>query len=191
MADNKSNVGTYFMIILVILIVDIIGGFVLGKFLIKFAYNVEDPTSTAQSGETLKPETIPASDLYMEESEENVEKEIEEKLELNNEEPGEIIQLDDIILNPAQSQGEFFTCKVYVEFAPKAGKAMEEFEKRLPRIQWAIFSYLSEKTVEELSNEENWDAFRTDMLKFVHRALPSEMEDKVTNLYVTQRLIQY
>ncbi len=155
----KSNMG-FIAIILIILAVDVVGGYIIGKkFLIPMSYE--------QSG------TVSGNAPASEEGAEGATA------------PGFSRDLDPINMNPANSAGEIFSCQITLE--AQTQEVITELEQRDQQIKDIILTYLSKKTIAELSDVSQRDEYRKDIIENINSVL---MAGEVTNMYVTQWIIQ-
>jgi len=163
MAESKKNLITYGVIILVILIVDIIGGYFIGKKLLNYAYNTEG-------------------------LQESIEGESSEDKESNGEsgQLGTMINLEAINLNPANSMGEIFSCEIVLEI--KDEMVAIEVNNRNAQVMDKLSSYLSMKTVEELGDAKQWEIYRKEMVDIINSVLT---DGEISSLYIKQKIIQF
>jgi len=163
MAEGKKNLITYGVIILVILIIDIIGGYFVGKKLLTYVYNTEglhesiegesseDKKGTGESGQL-----------------------------------GTMINLEAINLNPANSTGEIFSCEIVLEVMDELIAA--ELTSRNAQVLDKLSGYLSMKTVEELGDAKRWEIYRKEMTDIINSVLTN---GDISNLYIKQKIIQF
>ena len=157
---GKSSMN-FLVIILVILIIDVVGGYFIGKkLLVPMAYeSKESVMETSSSGS--------------------------EGSESSSEEPGFPLQLEPINLNPKDSSGEVFSCTLTLSASEET--VIEELKSRDPQIIDLILNYLSSKTIPELSDVEKREEYRKEIIQKINSIL---LEGNVTNLYITQWIIQ-
>ncbi|MFC1692529.1 flagellar basal body-associated protein FliL [Candidatus Latescibacterota bacterium] len=163
MADGKKgSVGNVILIILVILGVDIIGGYIIAKkLIIPYVYN---------TGESL-------------EGTENSEIEIEiGKSEMH----GFVKDLGSFNFNPANSSGEILSCQLIL--ATDAQGAIDELTTREPQIRDIILTYLSLKSIQELNDVTNREGFKRDLIDRVNSVLTS---GKISDLYITDWILTF
>ncbi len=151
------------VIILIVLIVDIIGGYIIGvKVIIPIFYKTE--------------ELVEYNELSREEEEGGEAPRVQ----------GIEKALDAINLNPADSIGEIFACDIVL--AAEEQIVIDEITIRNYEIMDKLATYLSFKTVEELNNPNNWEKYKEDMFGIVNDSLAS---GKILYLYVPSKIIQY
>lgn len=163
MAEGKKKLITYGGIILVILIIDIVGGYFVGKKLLTYVYNTD-------------------------ELQENIEDESSEEQEDNGEsgQLGTMINLEAINLNPANSMGEIFSCEIVLEVMDEL--LATELNNRNAQIMDRLSGYLSMKTVEELGDAKRWEIYRKEMVDIINSVLTN---GDISNLYIKQKIIQF
>ena len=163
MAGDKNVIFKYIIAILVILAINIYLGSVIAKKILDVTYNTEDlDTMSGDSGES----------------------------DEDSGEPGVLgvpLELDAINLNPYNSSGEIFSGIIVLEASVEDGTA--EFTDRMNQIMDTLSSYLAMKTVQELSDQKQWDTYRKEMMEILNNDVMQKT--KVINLYVKQKLIQY
>ena len=156
----KSNMG-FMAIILIILVVDGIGGYLIAtKLLVPAAY--EQPVEPV-AGENAGADESPEGAVEF----------------------GFSRDLDAINLNPANSAGEVFSCQLTLE--SQTQEVIAELERRDQQIKDIILTYLSAKTIPELSDVTLRDEYRKDIIEKINAVL---LDGRVTNLYITQWIIQ-
>ena len=149
--------------ILIVLIVDIIGGYIIGtKVIIPIFYKTE--------------ELVEYNELSQEEEEGGKAPRVQ----------GIEKALDAINLNPANSIGEIFACDIVL--AAEEQIVIDEITIRNYEIMDKLATYLSFKTVEELNNPNNWEKYKEDMFGIVNDSLES---GKISYLYVPSKIIQF
>ena len=163
MAEGKKKLITYGGIILVILIIDIVGGYFVGKKLLTYVYNTEG-------------------------LQESIEGESSEENEGDGEtaELGTMINLEAINLNPANSMGEIFSCEIVLEVMDEL--IATELNNRNAQVMDRLSSYLSMKTVEELGDAKRWEIYRKEMVDIINSVLTN---GDISNLYIKQKIIQF
>lgn len=164
MADsNKNSIVKYGVIILVIVLLNVIGGFFVAKKLLDYAYNtngaVVEETASA-NGEKPKAE--------------------------KNAAPGIMLELEPINLNPSQSNGEIFSCDIVLEAASQ--EIIDELTTRNAQIMDLLSNYLSHKTVSELSEETKWEQYKQEMVDIINSVMTN---GDISRIYVPQKIIQF
>ena len=168
MSDSKGSVVRTLVIILVVIIVDVVGGYFIGtKIIIPMLY---------------KNEEVAGAPVKKEEAEKEKEK------KNGNAVPVAPIQksLEPINLNPAKSGGEIFSCQIVLEAAEQP--VVDEVTLKEIAIRDKISTYLSFKTVADLNDPSNWETFRKEMTDIVNSCLTS---GKITSLLIPQKIIQF
>ena len=161
-AGGKNTLLTYIIVILVILAVNLFGGYFIAQRILNYTYRTDDlNTLTEKKSENV--ETNQVSGL-----------------------PGTPVPLDPINLNPANSNGEIFSCDLILE--AKDPLVVKELGDRNVQIVDKIANYLSLKTVQELSDAKMWDQYRKEMIDLINSVLTT---GKISNLYIKQKIIQY
>lgn len=158
----KSNMNLI-IIVLVILIIDVVGGYIIGKkVLVPYSYDREMTTGSGEGPDFDKKEG-----------------------EKSTEAPGLVHQLEPINLNPANSAGEVFS--VTMSLVTHDEPLLAELTTRDPQIIDIILTYLSAKTIAELNDVAQRDTYRKEMIEKINSVLTS---GTVTDIYVTQWIIQ-
>ena len=148
--------------ILIVLIVDIIGGYIIGaKVIIPIFYKTEELVEYNELSQEEEGGKAPRV--------QGIEK-----------------ALDAINLNPANSVGEIFACDIVL--AAEEQIVIDEVTIRNYEIMDKLATYLSFKTVEELNNPNNWEKYKEDMFGIVNDSLAS---GKISYLYVPSKIIQF
>ena len=160
---KKKSFLTYGIIILVILLVDLIGGYFIGKKVLNYVYNTEGMVENVEGQES--------------ETEKNKE---------DTGTPGTMIPLEAINLNPANSNGEIFSCDIVLEAKDPA--VVAELTSRNAQIMDKISTYLSLKTVQELNDAKSWDNYRKEMTDLINSMLS---DGNISNIYIKQKIIQF
>ena len=161
-AGGKNTLLTYIIVILVILAINLFGGYFIAQRILNYTYRTDDlNTLTEKKSENI--ETNQVSIL-----------------------PGTPVPLDPINLNPANSNGEIFSCDLVLE--AKDPLVVKELSDRNVQIVDKIANYLSLKTVQELSDAKMWDQYRNEMIDLINSVLTT---GKISNLYIKQKIIQY
>ena len=161
----KNTLLIYIIVILVILAVNLIGGYVISQKILNYTYSSDNLDTLTES------------------------KSEEEKGAVQDTgPPGTSVPLDPVNLNPAGSSGEIFSCKIVLEV--KDQLVIDELKSQLRKdqIMDRISSYLSLKTVQELGDAEMWDKYRKEMTDLVNSVLT---DGKINNLYITEKIIQF
>ena len=162
--DKKSLI-RLLSIIAVILIVDIVGGYILGKkVIIPMVYKNDEMLESLETREENTPQRGTSA------------------------ERGDMIELDTINLNPAESTGEILSCQIVLEIGLEDVVVSGEIEDRKSEILDNLSTYLSFKTVEELNNPNNWERYKRDMFDIVNSIL---QDGKIQNIYVPSKIIQF
>ncbi|MBN1290279.1 MAG: flagellar basal body-associated FliL family protein [Candidatus Latescibacteria bacterium] len=164
MADGKNkSIIMYGVIILVILIVDIVGGYFIGKKVLNYVYNTEGLQENVNGEDT-------------------EDKQVKDDTGV----PGTMITLEPINLNPANSNGEIFSCDIVLE--AKDAVVITELGTRNAQIMDKISTYLSLKTVQELNDAKLWDGYRKEMTDLINSLLSG---GEISNIYIKQKIIQF
>ncbi len=151
-------------IIAVILIVDIIGGYILGKkVIVPMVYKNDEMLESFETREEASQRGISSI-------------------------PGTKHPLDTINLNPAKSVGEILSIEIVLEYDPENISVGEELTARNTEIMDNLSTYLSFKTVDELNNPNNWDRYKRDMFDIVNGIL---QKGKIQNIYIPSKIIQF
>ena len=164
MADlNKNSIIKYGAIILVIVMLNVIGGFFVAKKLLDYAYNTDGVTAE---------ETASAS---------------EEKSKTGKDAlPGIMYELEPINLNPSQSNGEIFSCDIVLEASNQ--EIINELTTRNAQIMDLLSDYLSHKTVSDLSQETKWGDYKKEMTDIINTVMQN---GDISGIYVPQKIIQF
>ena len=162
-ASTKNALLIYIIIILVILAVNLIGGYMISKRILNYTYSTDSLDTMTESKSEEKSPTQAAGP------------------------PGEPVQLDPVNLNPAGSSGEIFSCEIILE-----ANTVVAAELKLPtknaQIMDKLVGYLSLKTVQELGDAKMWDQYRKEMTDLINSVLTT---GKISNLYIKQKIIQF
>ena len=162
---NKNSLIRLLVIVLIIVAVDIIGGFLVGKkVIIPIIYKNDELTENIESPD------------------------MDRGMRRGSKEPGTKIPLDSINLNPAGSSGEIFSCDIVLEVETGKQEIIDEINNRDSEIMDRLSTYLSFKTVEELNDPNNWERNKQDMYNIVNSLLTS---GRITSLYVPGKIIQF
>ncbi len=97
-----------------------------------------------------------------------------------------IFNLDDIIVNPAETNGKTLVlASLGFDLAtPEAKKTMEE---KVIIVKDAVITLLSSKTVPQLSNTAYRDSLKAEMISDLSRKMPGV---KINNIYFSKFIIQ-
>lgn len=98
----------------------------------------------------------------------------------------EIINIDDIIVNPAGTGGTRFLA-ASIGFEVKSKDAIAQFESRMPMIRDALLSILGSKTIEQLSDPKEKEITRYQIKKRVEQLLKT---DDLKAVYFTDFVLQ-
>ena len=100
-----------------------------------------------------------------------------------------VYKLDNIIVNPADSQGQrFLMCSVAIESDdPKALDTLREHEVEL---RDKIVTMFSQRSLERLAAPGARDSLRADLLKLVRPVLGPDAEDTELHIYLPQFVVQ-
>lgn len=158
MASKNVNL---IIIVLVIVVIDVIGGYFIGKKVLVPATYDRDMSEESTDG----PEF--------------------EEGEGASEEPGTIHPLEPINLNPAISMGEVFSCSL--SLVTQDPELVIELDMRNDQIVDIILNYLAAKTVVELNDVTMRDEYRTDITEKINAILTT---GRITNLFITQWILQ-
>lgn len=160
-ADKKSMMN-FMLIIVALLLIDFIGGYVIvKKFVIPKSYEV--PTLQNGNADTNRSEDGSAEATS----------------------PGLPFELEPINLNPANSDGDIFSCQFTLEADEPA--VIEELNQRIPQIKDIILNYLAVKTIPELSDVAQREEYRKELIQRINAVL---MSGKIKNMYITQWILQ-
>jgi len=163
-AGAKNTLLIYIIIILVILAVNLIGGYFISQKIMNYTYSTDSLDTMTESKS--EEEKGPTQDTGP---------------------PGEPVQLDPVNLNPAGSSGEIFSCDIILE-----ANIVVAAELKLPaknaQIMDKLSGYLSLKTVQELGDAKLWDQYRKEMTDLINSVLTT---GKINNLYIKQKIIQF
>jgi len=164
MADLKNNsILKYGVIILVIVMLNVVGGFFVAKKLLDYAYHTD--------GVAVE-ETASAS---------------EEKPKAGNDTlPGIMYELEPINLNPSQSNGEIFSCDIVLEASSQ--EIINELTTRNAQIMDLLSDYLSHKTVSDLSQETKWGEYKKEMTEIINAVMKN---GDISGMYIPQKIIQF
>ena len=164
MAGDKNTILKYLIAFFAVLAINIALGLVIVDKILNYTYSTED------------------LDTLSSEVDEN-----DDGVDGNSESFGKSVGPLDINLNPRNSSGEIFSCSISFEL-PEDDET-EEYTKKTNHIMDKLSSYLSMKTVEELSDQKQWDTYRKDMINIINKEILNKT--KVINLFVTSKIISY
>jgi flagellar protein FliL len=150
-------------VILLILLVDVVAGYLIGTKLLIPRFSSGDPQLT-QLKEAGTAAQAPLGDATL---------------------PAFTHPLEAINLNPANSSGEIFSCEMTL--AVDNQLAVDELTARGAQVKDIVLTYLSAKTVTELNDVTLRTQFRTDMITKINSVLT---KGRVTDLYITQWILQ-
>lgn len=161
----KNTLLIYIIVILVILAVNLIGGYVISQKILNYTYSTDSLDTMSESKDEEEKGTVQDTGP-----------------------PGTSVALDPINLNPAGSSGEIFSCQIVLEV--KDPLVIEELKLQLRKdqIMDKISGYLSLKTVQELADAKLWDQYRKEMTDLINSLLTS---GKINNLYIKEKIIQF
>lgn len=107
--------------------------------------------------------------------------EVEEPIEY-----GEFLELDNLIVNPARSDGKrFLMIKIGLESSEP--KTLDEIITKRVVIHDTVLNLLSAKPVEELASIERRESIKEELREALNEII---MEGEVTRLYFTQYVLQ-
>lgn len=160
MADGQKSALMKILIIAgVVLVVDVMAGFLIMKFVLPTFYKTEENSA---KGEKKKKE-----------GKEDKAPALERVLESMN-------------LNPAGSSGEILSTEIVLETHNPA--VIEELTACDSRVRDILLTYLSFKTVGELSDISKRDIYKKEMIGKINGILKS---GKITGLYTKSWIIQF
>ena len=149
------------IIILVILAVDIVGGLFIGmKVIIPMLY----PTEETETSSEETAEVAGAGALQ----------------------PGIILALDPININPRNSSGDILSIEIVLEATDQ--KVIDELITRNYEIRDKLSSYLAFKTASELNDQANWEQYKKDMVELINGSLTT---GQIMGLYIPSKIIQF
>lgn len=99
---------------------------------------------------------------------------------------GEFTELDNLIVNPAGSDGKRFLM-VKIGLESEESQTLEEIAQKKIVINDTVLNILSSETAEELASIENRDAIKEALRNALNEILT---EGKITRLYFTQYVLQ-
>jgi flagellar FliL protein len=111
----------------------------------------------------------------------------QEVVEPKFEDVGPIVQLEELVVNPAGSLGRrFLVVKVALELSDAA--AQEEISRQMPVINDGLIRLLSSKSVEYLSNITSRDSLREEMRLAINESLRGD--NGVSKVFFTGFVLQ-
>ncbi len=161
-AGGKNTFLAYIIVILVILAVNLFGGYFIAQRILNYTYRTDELNTMTEKNS------------------DGVESNQDSEL------PGILSPLDPINLNPSNSNGEIFSCDLVLE--TKDPLVIAKLNELKVQIMDKIANYLSLKNVQELSDAKMWDQYRIEMIDLVNSVLKP---NKISNLYIRQKIIQY
>jgi flagellar basal body-associated protein FliL len=141
---KKSILVKIAVIVAIVLVADVVGGYFIVKFAIPALYKT--PEGAVVKEKSKKKGTKPES-------------------------PGEQRVLEPINLNPANSAGEVLATEIVIEAEEKA--VIEEVTLRDAQVRDIIHSYFASKTVPELGDITRRGQFKKDLMNNVNAVLKS------------------
>lgn len=97
-----------------------------------------------------------------------------------------IFNLEDIIVNPAETNGKTLLL-ASLGFDLKTPEAKKTMEEKVIIVKDAVITLLSSKTVPQLSNTAYRDSIKSEMISDLTKKLP---EVKINNIYFSKFIIQ-
>lgn len=97
-----------------------------------------------------------------------------------------IFNIDDIIVNPAQTNGKTLVL-TSLGFDLKTPEAKKTMEEKVIIVKDAVITLLSSKTVSQLSNSAFRDSLKTEMISELTKKLPGV---GINNVYFSKFIIQ-
>ena len=110
----------------------------------------------------------------------------EEKPQAQPEEPGEIVKIEDLIVNPAGTGGRRFL-KVAAAIEVHDPKTAREAELRSAQLRDLLLRDLAARTLDELTDPVAKEEMRVTIIDELNEILG---QGKVTNLYFTEYVVQ-
>lgn len=99
---------------------------------------------------------------------------------------GFIFKVEDVIVNPAESQGAQFVL-VNIAFEVKEEGDMESLKTREAKIRDSLINIISGKTIDQLDGPDDKEALRLEIKEQVAKMLP---KDHLYNIYFVNYIIQ-
>lgn len=97
-----------------------------------------------------------------------------------------IFNLDDIIVNPAETNGKTLVL-ASLGFDLSTAEAKKTMEEKVIIVKDAVITLLSSKTVPQLSNTAYRDSLKTEMISDLSKKMPGV---KINNIYFSKFIIQ-
>ena len=117
---------------------------------------------------------------------EKVEYEIAKKERDNKGEFGEVLLIEDIIVNPKGTDGRRFV-NISVGFECESGDIISELEKRQILVRDYLISLISDLTISQIDSRAGKDSLRNKIKERVNELLP---EEGVVNVYFDNFIMQ-
>lgn len=143
--EKKSALKKILMIAGIVLLADVVGGFLILKYAVPMFYKTE--TAGGQTEKT------------------------EKKKDAKDLEPTKVAPLEAIALNPLNSNGELLSTEIVLESREDA--VVEELKMKDAQIRDVIISYLSSKTVGDLNDITKREQLKKDMILKINAVLRS------------------
>ncbi len=100
-----------------------------------------------------------------------------------------VYKLDNIIVNPAGSQGQrFLMCSVAIE--SEDSKALDTLREHEIELRDRVVTLLSQQTLDRLTDQAARDSIRTSLLHVITPVLGDEAEDADLKVYLPQFVVQ-
>lgn len=140
----------------------------------------------SKSSDSEEPKTEEVTEENSEGSEESKEGEKKEGKEGENAGSALIFALDDMIVNPANTNGKMLLL-ASLGLAVESEESKKSLEEKQVIVKDAVISVLSSKNVGQLSSSTYRDTLKTEILKNLSTQLPGS---KVNNIYFSKFIIQ-
>ena len=140
----------------------------------------------SKSSDSEEPKTEEVTEEKSEGSEESKEGEKKEGKEGENVGSALIFALDDMIVNPANTNGKMLLL-ASLGLAVESEESKKSLEEKQVIVKDAVISVLSSKNVGQLSSSTYRDTLKTEILKNLSTQLPGS---KVNNIYFSKFIIQ-
>lgn len=140
----------------------------------------------SKSSDSEEPKTEEVTEENSEGSEESKEGEKKEGKEGENAGSALIYALDDMIVNPANTNGKMLLL-ASLGLAVESEESKKSLEEKQVIVKDAVISVLSSKNVGQLSSSTYRDTLKTEILKNLSTQLPGS---KVNNIYFSKFIIQ-
>lgn len=140
----------------------------------------------SKSSDSEEPKTEEVTEEKSEGSEESKEGEKKEGKEGENAGSALIFALDDMIVNPANTNGKMLLL-ASLGLAVESEESKKSLEEKQVIVKDAVISVLSSKNVGQLSSSTYRDTLKTEILKNLSTQLPGS---KVNNIYFSKFIIQ-